>query len=431
MSTTDVKAPASRLAVAGHPSTKPAIAYLISYYPKLSHTFIRREVEAMREQGFDVQTYSVRASPPEEIISAADEREMASTTYLLDGNLAGIAAAHLRMLVSAPKAYLRTLRSSLRTGHTSLRAKVWQLFYFVEAVRLVTLLRRDGLRHIHVHFANNAADVARTAVVLGKALEPDETWQWTMSMHGSTEFLNTTLFDLGPKAESASLVACISDYTRSQMMTLTAPVHWPKLHVVHMGVDVDQTVQPRTPRPGQPLRLLFVGRIIPEKGVPLLMDALQELNIQGYELETVIVGDGPLRPGIEATLSARGLTDRVRFIGAIGQDHLHEWYEWADVFCLPSFTEGLPVVLMEALLFRLAVVTTTVAGIPELVRHGETGLLTTPGRLDSLVEALVEVATDPERRRALGEAGRAEVLANFDAAQNAIALGQLFRDHVS
>jgi glycosyltransferase involved in cell wall biosynthesis len=177
--------------------------------------------------------------------------------------------------------------------------------------------------------------------------------------------------------------------------------------------------------------VLFVGRIIPEKGVPLLMDALQELNNRGFDLETVIVGDGPLRPGIEATLGERGLTDKVRFIGAVGQDHLHEWYEWADVFCLPSFTEGLPVVLMEALLFRLAVVTTTVAGIPELVRHGETGLLTTPGRLDLLVEALVEVASDPERRRSLGEAGRAEVLANFDAAKNAIALGQLFRDHVS
>src|SRR4051794_26193726 len=321
MSTTIVKAPVTSPQAVSLPPTTPAIAYLISYYPKLSHTFIRREVEAMREQGFDVRTFSVRASPPEEIISEADQREMASTTYLLGGSLAAIAAAHLRTLLASPSSYLRTLRTSLRTGHTSARAKVWQLFYFAEAVRLVALLRKQGVRHIHVHFANNAADVARTAVTLGKVLEPDQPWQWTMSMHGSTEFLNTTLFDLGPKAESASLVACISDYTRSQLMTLTAPEHWPKLHVVHMGVDVDQPVKGRTPRPDQALRLLFVGRIIPEKGVPLLMDALQELDNRGVDLEAVIVGDGPLRPGVEATLGERGLNDKVRFIGAVGQDH--------------------------------------------------------------------------------------------------------------
>jgi colanic acid/amylovoran biosynthesis glycosyltransferase len=405
-----------------------AIAYLVSCYPKLSHTFIRREVEALRRQGIDVRTFSVRAPASHEILSEADRREAVSTRYLLSGKVA-LLAAQARLLATAPRGYLTTLRGALGTGAPTVRSKAWQFFYFLEAARLVAALRGTGIRHVHVHFANNAADVARTAVALGTALEPDSPWHWTMSMHGPTEFGDASRFDLPAKTESAAFVACISDFCRSQLMSLVDPAHWSKLHVVHMGVDVPKGVDVQPPkRPaGSALRVLFVGRLVPEKGVPLLVSAMEQLVARGLDVEAVVVGEGPLRV-LENGLAERGLADVVRFVGAIGQDELPEWYAWADVFCLPSFAEGLPVVLMEALLQGLAVVTTPIAGIPELVVDDRTGVLVPPGRVAPLADAIAGLAADPQRRYRLGDAGRDAVVREFDAAANAAELGLLFRE---
>jgi colanic acid/amylovoran biosynthesis glycosyltransferase len=410
-------------------AVRPAVAYLISCYPKLSHTFIRREVEALRDQGFEVQTFSVRVPAAYEILSSADQREARSTRTLLGGK-GVLVTAQLRLLATAPRAYLRTLRGALATGAPTLRSKLWQLFYFLEAAGLVVALRGTGIRLIHVHFANNAADVARTAAALGTALEPESPWSWTMSMHGPTEFGDASRFDLPAKTESAAFVACISDYCRSQLMSLVDPQHWSKLHVVHMGVDVGGPAEPQTrDRPdGAAVRVLFVGRLVPEKGVPLFVSAVEQLVARGLAVEAVVVGEGPMRAQLESGLAGRGLAGVVRFVGAVGQDELPDWYAWADIFCLPSFAEGLPVVLMEALLQGLAVVTTPIAGIPELVVDGRTGLLVPPGRVGPLVDAIASLAEDPERRRRLGEAGRDAVRRDFDASKSAAGLIRLFQE---
>ena len=131
--------------------------------------------------------------------------------------------------------------------------------------------------------------------------------------------------------------------------------------------------------------------------------------------------------GWRAGSRQRGLAGVVRFVGAVGQDELPEWYAWADIFCLPSFAEGLPVVLMEALLQGLAVVTTPIAGIPELVVDGRTGVLVPPGRVTPLADAIALLAGDPERRSRLGSAGRAAVERDFDASKGAASLGRLFQ----
>jgi colanic acid/amylovoran biosynthesis glycosyltransferase len=428
---TDVIAEATR---SSHHETGPAqprvaVAYLVSCYPKLSHTFIRREVEALRGQGLEVRTFSVRVPEAQEILSGADQREAGSTRYLLGGK-ASLLAAQLRLVATAPGAYLATLRGALRTGAPTARSRLWQLFYFFEAAALVVALRRLDIRRIHVHFANNAADVARTAVALGTALEPDSRWSWTMSMHGPTEFGDATRFDLAAKTESAAFVACISDFCRSQLMCLVGPEHWDKLHVVHMGVHLDKVpaVRERQRAAGLPARVLFVGRLVPEKGVPLFVSAIEQLVRREVAVDAVLVGDGPLRAPLETGLAERGLAGAVRFVGAVGQDELPEWYAWADIFCLPSFAEGLPVVLMEALLEGLAVVTTPIAGIPELVVDGRTGVLVPPGRVESLADAIASLATDPERRNCLGLAGRAAVEREFDASKSAAALAQLFQE---
>ena len=405
----------------------------MAYYPKISHTFIRREIEAVRAAGVRVESFSVRRPGPDEIQSTADARESASTRYLLDGNSRQVVRAHARLVVRHPKAYCRGLAQALRTGPRQLRRRVWQLFYFAEAVQLVALMRAVGVRHVHVHFSNNAADIARLAVTIGSTLEPDESWSWSLTVHGPTEFSNVTGVDLAAKVHAASFVACISDFCRSQLMAIAEPSDWAKMHVVHMGVDVERyppRASERATRAAESLRVLFVGRLVPEKGVSLLLDVAEGIA-SDRRVEFAIVGAGPLEASLAGDIARRGLADRVRLIGAVGQDDLPQWYDWADVFCLPSFAEGLPVVLMEAMLSELPVITTTIAGIPELVNDDDTGVLVAAGRVDLLVAAIERMADEPATRRRLGEAGRRVVERDFDAAVNGQLMAELFRGHTT
>ncbi len=272
-----------------------------------------------------------------------------------------------------------------------------------------------GLRHLHVHFANNAADIARLVVAIGRAVDGTKSnWRWSFSMHGPTEFEAVDHFDLAAKVMAADRVACISDFARSQLMRLVNPTEWPKLDIVRMSVDLDRYRPPASPRSHDgPLRILSVGRLVPEKGAPVLIDALADLVSRGVDVEATLVGAGPLEPLLRERIEQRGLGDRVTLTGSIGQDRLPDLYRRADVFCLPSFQEGLPVVLMEAMATGLPVVTTAIAGIPELVSDGESGRVVPPGRAGFVADAIAELATAPDLRRRLGDAGRARVEAEF------------------
>jgi colanic acid/amylovoran biosynthesis glycosyltransferase len=239
-------------------------------------------------------------------------------------------------------------------------------------------------------------------------------------MHGSTELYDVRGTRLADKVSDARFVACISDFTRSQMMLLVDSRHWGKLPLVRCGVDTERFRPPARERDGR-ARILYVGRLVHEKGVGVLLEALA-----GLDAELVLVGDGPRRAELEQRARSLGVHDRVRFAGAVGQDEIRAYYEDADLFCLPSFAEGLPVVLMEAMASGLPVVTTSIAGVPELVEDGVSGLLVRPARPDALREALARVVDDPALRRSFGEAGRRAVEAEFrsDAAARAL-LAQL------
>ncbi len=406
-----------------------AVGYLVAYYPTISHTFIRREVAAVRAQGLRVETFSVRRPRDDEILSNNDRREYETTRFILGANYRSILANHLRTLIGMPAAYSSTLKRALSAGPRHLRSRVWQLFYFAEAVELVRMMRKANVRHIHVHFANNAADIARLAAHLGTRCSPNQPWTWSLAVHGPHEFLNVRSGDLAAKVEAAAFVSCISDFCRSQIMALVPATQWGKLHVVHMGVDVDQfpaMSRTRAARGDAVLRVLFVGRLVGEKGVGLLLEAVQILEGRQRKIELVIVGAGPLSAHMDAEVLRRGLSDMVRLVGPVGQDELPAWYAWADVFCLPSFSEGLPVVLMEAMMSELPVVTTVIAGIPELVKQDQNGLMVPPGRPDELADAIQRLADDPHLRRELGVAARLTVERDFDTYKNGAVLARLF-----
>jgi colanic acid/amylovoran biosynthesis glycosyltransferase len=410
-------------------------AYLVSRYPAVTHTFIAQEVQALRVAGVTVETFSVRRADAAELLSAQDEREFASTDALLPAGPIGLVRDHARAAARSPRAYLRTLFDALALRSGGERSGLWQLFYFAEAMMLWRRLEARGLRHIHVHFPNVASDVAMLATRFANRLDPDPAarWTWSMTLHGPTEFADVAAHKLPAKVAAADAVVCISDYTRSQVMACTESSDWPKLAVVHCGVDVQRFV-PREPAPASvtPIRVLNVAAMSTRKGHSVLVNAVAEMRDRGHEVALTLVGDGPERERVEAEVVRLGLEDAVTFCGALPHEAVLACYADCDIFCLPSFAEGVPVVLMEAMACGIPVVATQINGIPELVDHAKSGLLVAPGRSDLVADALGALARDPALRARLGQEGRMRVEDQYElsecAAQLRGVLDSLARD---
>jgi colanic acid/amylovoran biosynthesis glycosyltransferase len=392
------------------------VAYLCSQYPYVSHTFVLREVQAVRDAGVEVHTFSVRGSSEADALSLADRQALATTTAILPAGAGTLARAAWTAL-RHPGALADTLRWALARAVPGMRGPIWQLFYTVEAVILFGHLRRLGIRHVHAHFANVGADVARLVAHFG-TLATGERWTWSFTMHGNTEFNDVSRFGLASKTEDADAVLCISDFCRSQLQARVPIEVWDRLHVVRCGIETDRFSPEPGAANGGPLHLINVGRLCRDKAQTILIEAMGDLVRRGVDVQLTLIGGGDERADLEARARREGVADRVHLTGPMGQDEIVAWYRKADLFVLSSIAEGVPVVLMEAMACGLPVVATRIAGIPELVEEGVSGLLVTPGRHDLLADAVAELADDPERRRAMGEAGRAKVRADFDAAAN-------------
>jgi glycosyltransferase involved in cell wall biosynthesis len=399
------------------------IAYVCSRYPAVSHTFIQREVIALRDLGLEVDTVAIRRAAPDETLSRADRAEAEATYAILPVRPWHLVRAHANAL-RYPGAYRATLNRALRLAPRGLRGRLWQLFYFGEAVVLWDRARRRGVTHLHAHFANVGSDVALLAATLGRESGRGPR-SWSMTMHGSTEFYDVTAFRLPEKVRDARFVACVSDFTRSQLMLHTEEEHWPKLALVRCGVDPQAFGAVARDGAGGALRVLVVGRLVPGKGYSLLLEAVADVVARGHDVELEVVGEGPAGAALCAQATALGLDGRVQWLGAVGQDEIRRHYEQADAFCLPSFAEGVPVVLMEAMAMQLPVVATRIAGIPELIEDGVSGLLVAPARAGELADALARLAASPQLREQLGRSGREAVVEGYDAARWARALEAL------
>jgi colanic acid/amylovoran biosynthesis glycosyltransferase len=400
------------------------LAYICDQYPAISHSFVLREIEALRRLGAEIATVSIRRSDPAHLMAAADRREFESTHALLPVGAARLLAVHFGALARQPRRYVATLLWALRIGRGSARGRLWQLFYFAEAVLAWDRLRREGIGHVHAHFTSPSADVAMLAARLGHG------WSYSFSAHG-TDIQTADQGLLAEKVRNARFVVCVSDFGRSQLMTLVDDEHWPKIHVVRCGIDLARFDGdgPASGSAGE-LQILNVGRLHPVKGHPVLLEALALLLDAGVEARLTIVGDGDRREALERRATELGVTDRVTFAGNVGQDDLHAFYARADVFCLPSFGEGIPVVLMEAMAMRVAVVSSRIMGIPELVEDEAGGLLVTPGRPDLLAAALRRLADSPELRERLARQGHDKVAADHDGSRAAEQLQELFASAV-
>lgn len=385
--------------------TSQLIGYVISQYPAPSHTFIRREVAALRARGLRVATYSVQR-PPEGLGGALD-REAASTTFsALAQPFLRYVTVHLNAAATRPGRYLKTLALALRHRVPGARAALWSLFHFAEAILIAHQMRKDGVTHLHNHFANSGATVGLLATRFAGL-------GYSLTLHGISEFDYPAGLLLSRKIQAAQFVACVSRFGMAQAMRLTKPDQWNKLTLVRCGVDLDALPSAHTDPSSGELHIICVGRLSPEKGQAGLIEALAMLRDREVPCDLTLVGDGPDEEQIRALVDERGLTGQVHFAGRLDEPSTLARIATADILALPSFMEGLPVVLMEALALRVPVVATRVAGIPELVEDGMTGLLFDPADWAGLAEAIARLAHDSEFRCRLAEEGRRRIEERF------------------
>lgn len=395
------------------------IAYLTGNYPMISHTFILREVQALRRRGVKILTCSIRKSSAADF-TGADEIAAANETFCVLSaarNPLGLIAAHFAALRRNPRRWLAALALAWATRPPGAKALLWQLFYFLEAAVLARHLRHVGAVHLHNHFANSSCSLAMIASEMSGI-------PFSFTLHGPAEFYEAHWWRLDEKIARARFVVCISHFSRAQAMYFSDPAQWAKLHIVHCGVT--PAAYGRRPRASYGRRVLFVGRLDPVKGVPLLLEAFAALRPGFPDARLALVGDGPARAALEAQAARLGLGEAVEFLGYRSQDEVARLLDEADMLVLPSFAEGLPVVLMEALASRIPVIASAVAGVPELVEDGVSGFVVPAGDIAALTERLGRLLGDPELCHRMGEAGRAKVEAEFDIEREAGRLASLF-----
>lgn len=382
------------------------VAYIVNQYPKVSHTFIRREIAALEAAGVSVVRYSMRRAA-DRLVDAADVAEAQRTTVLLDAGVTGLLGALLSAAMQRPAPFVRALALALRIGRRSERGLLVNLIYLAEACVLLRRLRVEGVRHVHAHFGANSAAVAMLANALGGPT-------YSFTVHGPEEFDKAPVIALREKLARAAFVIAISHYGRSQLLRLLPHERWARVHVVRCGVDDGFLGAPVADVTAAP-RLVCVGRLSEQKGQLLLVEAVAALHRRGRDVRLVLVGDGEMRADVEAAIAREGLGDRVQITGWADGEAVRRHLGEARALVLPSFAEGLPVVIMEALALGRPVVSTYVAGIPELVRPGRNGWLVPAGSVEALVEAVDEVlAATPGRLTELGRAGRDDVRAAHD-----------------
>jgi len=397
----------------------PKIAYLSSEYPGISHTFILREILALRKSGIEVEAASIRKPAHLAAMTSMEQEEAAGAFYIKSAGIRRFARAHGSLLRRSPGGFLRMAGRTLSLMLRGLSRPLKGAAYLAEAVVLEEWMRERGIEHVHVHFANPAATVALVASACGEV-------SFSVSVHGPDVFYNVDGNVLAEKVKRASFVRCISHYCRSQLMRLVPYEFWTRLHIVRCGVD-PTVFLPRPLPANETPEILCVGRLTPSKGQHVLLEACALLESRGVPFHLTLVGGGEDEDSVESLAEKLGLGRKVEFTGPVGQEKVHECYDRADVFVLPSFAEGVPVVLMEAMAKEIPCVATRITGIPELIEDGADGILVPPSDEDALARALEGLLADASLREKLGKRGREKVLNRYNLDDNCRLMGDLLR----
>jgi len=395
------------------------VAYLINQYPKVSHSFIRREITGLEACGIEVSRFSIRSCSAE-LVDEEDKLELEKTEFVLARGSVGLLGALLRVGIAQPRRLLGTLWLMFRVARYSDRGMLRHLAYLAEACLLLRRFSDLGVAHVHAHFGTNPTTVAMLCHALGGPT-------YSFTVHGPEEFDQTKALALEEKIKRSAFVLAVSSFGKSQLYRWCDRSQWSKIHIIHCGVDQIFLAQPPTSIPNQP-RLVCIGRLSEQKGHLLLVEAAAQLAAKGLSFKLVLVGDGPLRDQIETLATQLGIQDQIEITGWASGAEVQQQLLNSRAMVLPSFAEGLPVVIMEALALGRPVISTYVAGIPELVEPGTCGWLVPPGSVEALTVAMQDALLSPvEKLEHMGKVGAERVAQQHDAALEARKLAALFR----
>lgn len=402
------------------------ISYFTSSYPRATDTFIQREVIGLRASGVEVVTSALRQPEGTNNVSPLILTERKQTTYFLPANPLKLIKLNLSYLARSASKYFKTLKLAFKTRRPGIKGTLYQLFYFQEALLLANYLEINEVEHLHNHFGDSSGMVTMLASQLSGV-------GYSITFHGPHIFFEPTLLALREKVKYAKFIVCISNYCRSQMMLFSDAEDWHKLKIVHCGVDVNQ--YPYSPFKSHstsetPVKLLYVGRLAAEKGVPVLLRSLITLKNEGHRFHLTLLGDGPERAALEAEVKQNGLTQMVHFGGFASQETVRDTLLESDVFILPSFAEGVPVSLMEAMACGVPVIGTNVGGVTELIEHGISGMVVAPSDEMALKSAILCYIQHPELRENVRSAARNTVENNFNFKVEVGKLEHLIREQV-
>ncbi|HUP76703.1 MAG TPA: glycosyltransferase family 4 protein [Acidimicrobiales bacterium] len=398
------------------PPVTPRLGYVIGTYPRLTTTFIDREVELLRHWGVDIDLVSIRR--PDGLLSAEQQQLGRDVRYILPTTLRRFISVHLSF--ARRRSYWRLLRFLVSRPHPHTRARAKTVLHFGEGVLAADMLDRRGITHVHAHFIDRAATVAMTAAHLIGGT-------YSVTAHADDIYVDPVL--MPEKIGRAKFVVTCTSFNLRELARL-APGARPSLHRAYHGLDASRYRSTRAAN-GDPPVVLAVGQLRPKKGFEHLIDACRQLHGDGRRLKCVIVGDGPLRDELTQKVRALGLDGIITLTGALTQDEVIEQYRRADIFALPCVVgargdrDGIPNVILEAMAMELPVVSTATSGIPEAVVDEHTGLLVEAGDPVALADALARLLDNPALRARLGGEGRQKVLDHFDLESNVKELYEL------
>lgn len=366
------------------------IAYFISEYPKRSHTFIRREIEAIEEMGVPVTILSIRKPPEEEILCQQDQDDFDRTWSILPVSVPGLIGVHLKSLIKSPVKYFRTLGSAMRHRVPGIKSFLYSVFYFVEAIVLADKLDKEKIDHVHVHFANVGSTIT---FIASKYIDVS----WSMTLHGTADFDYPHGVLLGDKIKSAEFTACISNFGKAQALRTIGHDDWHKLFVYRCGIKTELLPQ-KNNRSDDYLTLVCIARMSSEKGLMGFIKACNALNKNDEKIKVLLIGDGPDRGEIEAAIDNYSLRGMIQTTGYVSEEEVINYLADCDILAVPSLMEGVPVVLMEAMAMNVSVVAPRLSGIPELIEDNKEGLLYTPADWDDFTKKISSLIHDHELR---------------------------------
>lgn len=406
--------------------SKPALAYVLKGYPRISETFISNEILQLEKLGFSITIFAMR-KPRENFRHASVEQIQAPVFYLptyFFKNFLQLLPPNLRLCLASPRRYFNALVTAMRrfrrTRKSATFKHLFQAGYLVD-----TLQRTDAeIDHLHGHFAHSPTSVTMFASLLS-------TLPFSFTAHAK-DIYTSNKEQLREKIAKASFVVTCTEYNADYLREIAGRETTP-LHCIYHGIDTSLfTSNGARVHCSPPYSLLTVARLTEKKGLPTIYHALARLDRQGVDFQHNLIGDGDDRKAIVALIEELGLGNKCRWLGTKNHEEVLDHFRRSDLFVLgcriaqSGDRDGIPNVLVESLAMGIPALSTTISAIPELIIDGTTGRTVVPGDSTAMAQAIMEMLSDPALRQRVIEEGQKLVRQHFDNSTLTAQLGEIF-----